>query len=154
VNILSLFRGKKKSFFSKEDEERMVQAIRFAEKQTSGEVRLFVESHCSYIQPIDRAKELFAELKMTATKDRNGVLLYFAMKDRQMAIWGDEGIHQKMGQGFWEKEVAKILADFKKEHFVEGICNMIQAVGEALKKNFPYASDDKNELDDTIVFGK
>jgi uncharacterized membrane protein len=154
VNILSLFRGKKKSFFSKEDEERMVQAIRFAEKQTSGEVRLFVESHCSYIQPIDRAKELFAELKMTATKDRNGVLLYFAMKDRQMAIWGDEGIHQKMGQGFWEKEVAKILADFKREHFVEGICNMIQAVGEALKKNFPYASDDKNELDDTIVFGK
>ncbi|MEY2586203.1 MAG: hypothetical protein RLY11_52 [Bacteroidota bacterium] len=154
MNILSLFRGKKKSFFSKEDEERMVQAIRFAEKQTSGEVRIFVESHCSYIQPIDRAKELFAELKMTATKDRNGVLLYFAMKDRQMAIWGDEGIHQKMGQGFWEKEVAKILADFKKEHFVEGICNMIQAVGEALKKNFPYASDDKNELDDTIVFGK
>lgn len=154
MNILSLFRGKKKSFFSKEDEERMVQAIRFAEKQTSGEVRLFVESHCSYIQPIDRAKELFAELKMTATKDRNGVLLYFAMKDRQMAIWGDEGIHQKMGQGFWEKEVAKILADFKREHFVEGICNMIQAVGEALKKNFPYASDDKNELDDTIVFGK
>ena len=154
MNILSLFTGKKKSFFSKEDEERMVQAIRFAEKQTSGEVRLFVESHCSYIQPIDRAKELFAELKMTATKDRNGVLLYFAMKDRQMAIWGDEGIHQKMGQGFWEKEVAKILADFKKEHFVEGICNMIQAVGEALKKNFPYASDDKNELDDTIVFGK
>jgi len=132
----------------------MVQAIRFAEKQTSGEVRLFVESHCSYIQPIDRAKELFAELKMTATKDRNGVLLYFAMKDRQMAIWGDEGIHQKMGQGFWEKVVAKILADFKREHFVEGICNMIQTVGEALKKNFPYASDDKNELDDTIVFGK
>ena len=154
MNILSLFTGKKKSFFSKEDEERMVQAIRFAEKQTSGEVRLFVESHCSYIQPIDRAKELFAELKMTATKDRNGVLLYFAMKDRQMAIWGDEGIHQKMGQGFWEKEVAKILADFKREHFVDGICNMIQAVGEALKKNFPYASDDKNELDDTIVFGK
>ena len=154
MNILSLFTGKKKSFFSKEDEERMVQAIRFAEKQTSGEVRIFVESHCSYIQPIDRAKELFAELKMTATKDRNGVLLYFAMKDRQMAIWGDEGIHQKMGQGFWEKEVAKILADFKREHFVEGICNMIQAVGEALKKNFPYASDDKNELDDTIVFGK
>jgi len=68
VNILSLFTGKKKSFFSKEDEERMVQAIRFAEKQTSGEVRLFVESHCSYIQPIDRAKELFAELKMTANQ--------------------------------------------------------------------------------------
>jgi len=122
VNILSLFTGKKKLFFSKEDEERMVQAIRFAEKQTSGEIRLFVESHCSFLNPIDRAKELFAELNMSATKDRNAVLLYFAMKDRQMAIWGDEGIHKKLGQSFWNKKVETILEDFKKENFTEGIC--------------------------------
>ena len=154
MNLFSFFTGKKKSFFSKEDEERMVQAIRFAEKQTSGEVRLYIESSCSFINPIDRAKELFAELKMHETKDRNGVLLYFAMKDRQMAIWGDEGIHQKMGQAFWEKEVANILSEFKSNHFVEGICHMIQDVGDALKTHFPYASDDKNELDDNIVFGK
>jgi uncharacterized membrane protein len=154
VNILSLFTGRKKSFFSKEDEERMVQAIRSAEKQTSGEVRLYIESHCSFINPIDRAKELFTELKMSETKDRNAVLLYFAMKDRQMAIWGDEGIHQKMGQAFWEKEVATILSEFKSNHFLEGICHMIHDVGEALKIHFPYASDDKNELDDNIVFGK
>jgi len=154
VNILTLFTGKKKSFFSKEDEERMVQAIRFAEKQTSGEIRLFVESHCSFINPIDRAKELFAELNMAATKDRNAVLLYFAMKDRQMAIWGDEGIHQKLGQDFWNSKVSTILQDFKKENFTDGICKMIADVGDALKTNFPYASDDKNELDDNIVFGK
>ncbi|MFM8587631.1 MAG: TPM domain-containing protein [Bacteroidota bacterium] len=154
MNLLSFFTGRKKSFFSKEDEERMVQAIRFAEKQTSGEVRLYIESHCSYISPIDRAKELFATLNMHETKDRNGVLLYFAMKDRQMAIWGDEGIHQKMGQAFWEKEVASILSEFKSNHFVEGICHMIHDVGDALKMHFPYTSDDKNELDDNIVFGK
>ena len=76
------------------------------------------------------------------------------MKDRQMAIWGDEGIHQKMGQAFWEKEVATILSEFKSNHFLEGICHMIHDVGEALKTHFPYASDDKNELDDNIVFGK
>ena len=154
MNLFSFFTGKKKSFFSKEEEERMVQAIRFAEHQTSGEVRLYIESHCSFINPIDRAKELFVSLKMSETKDRNGVLLYFAMKDRQMAIWGDEGIHQKMGQAFWEKEVAVILSEFKNRNFVDGICHMIQDVGAALKNHFPYASDDKNELDDNIVFGK
>lgn len=132
----------------------MVQAIRFAEKQTSGEIRLFVESRCTFLNPIDRAKELFAELNMTATKDRNAVLLYFAMNDRQMAIWGDEGIHQKLGQAFWNNKVSTILEDFKKENFTKGICNMIAEVGDALKTNFPYASDDKNELDDNIVFGK
>ena len=154
MNILSLFTGKKKTFFSKEEEERMVQAIRFAEKQTSGEIRLFVESKCSFLNPIDRAKELFAELNMAATQDRNAVLLYFAMKDRQMAIWGDEGIHQKMGQDFWNNKVATILEDFKNENFTEGICKMIADVGDALKSNFPYTSEDKNELDDNIIFGK
>lgn len=132
----------------------MVQAIRLAEKQTSGEIRLFVESHCNFLNPIDRAKELFAELNMSATQDRNAVLLYFAMKDRQMAIWGDEGIHQKLGQTFWNNEVSNILEDFKKENFTSGICKMIADVGDALKSNFPYTTDDKNELDDTIVFGK
>ena len=154
MNILELFKPKQKKFFADAEEERMVQAIRSAEKQTSGEVRLYIESHCSFINPIDRAKELFTELKMYETKDRNAVLLYFAMKDRQMAIWGDEGIHQKMGQAFWEKEVATILSEFKSNHFLEGICHMIHDVGEALKTHFPYASDDKNELDDNIVFGK
>lgn len=154
MNILSLFTGKKKTFFSKEEEERMVQAIRFAEKQTSGEIRLFVESKCSFLNPIDRAKELFAELNMAATQDRNAVLLYFAMKDRQMAIWGDEGIHQKLGQDFWNNKVSTILEDFKNENFTEGICKMIADVGDALKSNFPYTSEDKNELDDNIVFGK
>jgi len=149
-----LFTGKKKTFFSKEEEERMVQAIRFAEKQTSGEIRLFVESKCSFLNPIDRAKELFAELNMAATQDRNAVLLYFAMKDRQMAIWGDEGIHQKLGQDFWNNKVSTILEDFKNENFTEGICKMIADVGDALKSNFPYTSEDKNELDDNIVFGK
>jgi len=154
LNIISLLTGKKKTFFSKEDEERMVQAIRFAEMQTSGEIRLFVESHCSFLNPIDRAKEIFADLNMTATKDRNAVLLYFAMKDRQMAILGDEGIHQKLGQDFWNNKVAAILEDFKKQNFTEGICKMIADVGDALKSNFPYTAEDKNELDDNIVFGK
>jgi uncharacterized membrane protein len=152
--MLSFLKPKKKSFFTEAEEERMVQAIRSAEKQTSGEIRVFIESHCRFMNPMDRALELFAELEMHKTQDRNGVLLYFAMKDRQLAILGDEGIHQKLGQTFWNEKVSLIVAKFKQQEFVEGICGMIKDVGDALTTNFPYQRDDKNELSDEIVFGK
>lgn len=152
--MFNLFSNKKQSLFSIEDEERMVEAIRSAEKQTSGEIRLFVESKCAYINPVDRAIELFAELHMHETKERNGVLLYIAMKDRQLAIYGDEGIHNKLGQSYWEEKVATILSEFNKLQYTDGICKIIGDIGNALKNHFPYESDDKNELSDGIVFGK
>jgi len=125
VKLLDQLLGRKKPFFSEEEEERMVQAIRSAEQQTSGEIRLYIESHCAYIDPVDRAKELFLELKMNATRERNGVLLYIALNDHQLAIWGDEGIHQKLGQSFWENEIGIILSDFKQHQFIDGICHII-----------------------------
>lgn len=154
MGLFPPFLKKKKSFFSPEEEESIVNAIRLAEKKTSGEIRLFIETHCKFLDPIDRAKELFLELEMFKTKDRNGVLLYFAMKDKQVAIWGDEGIHQKLGQAFWNAEINTILTEFKEKHFVEGICHMIQDVGNALQTNFPFEKGDNNELSDEILFGK
>ena len=132
----------------------MVEAIRSAEMQTSGEIRLFVESKCAYINPVDRAIELFAELNMHQTQDRNGVLLYIAMKDRQLAIFGDQGIHIKIGQAFWENETATILSEFHQHHYTDGICKIITDIGTALKHHFPYENADINELSDGIVFGK
>lgn len=154
LNLLNIFSAKQKAFFSKEEEERMVEAIRSAELQTSGEIRLYVETHCKAADPLDKAKELFVELGMSKTKDRNAVLLYFAMKDRKLAILGDDGIHARLGQDFWNNEIKTIIADFKAHHFAEGICHMIKDVGDALKLHFPYTNDDKNELSDGIVFGK
>jgi len=154
VKLLDQLLGRKKSFFSEEEEERMVQAIRSAEQQTSGEIRLYIESHCAYIDPVDRAKELFLELKMNATRERNGVLLYIALNDHQLAIWGDEGIHQKLGQSFWENEIGIILSDFKQHQFIDGICHIIHDVGQALKQHFPFEDGDSNELDNSIVYGK
>lgn len=150
---MSLF--KKKDFFSKEENEKIVAAIRSAEKSTSGEVRVFVESKCRFIDPLDRALEIFAELKMENTHDRNAVLLYVALKDRQLAVYADKGIHEKVGQQFWENEVNKILLQFDKENYAEGISNCITKIGEALVENFPFDKDtDKNELPDEIIFGR
>lgn len=144
----------KKAWFSEADQQRILEAIRQAEKRTSGEIRIFIESRCSYLDPVHRAMELFDELKMDQTVNRNGVLLYLAMKDRQMAIYGDVGIHEMVGSSFWNQEITAILAAFKQHQFVDGIIQMITDTGTALITHFPYERDDKNELSDEIVFGK
>jgi len=152
--LFNLFSTKKQSFFSTEDEERMVEAIRSAEQKTSGEIRLFVESHCKFLDPVDRAMEVFGELHMHQTKDRNGVLVYIAIKDHQLAIYGDKGIHERLGQDFWNAELEKILGEFGQQHYTEGIIKVIHDIGDALKFHFPFERDDSNELRDDIVFGK
>jgi len=151
--MLSLFR--KKDFFNTEEKQQITDAIRRAEKMTSGEVRVFVESKCSYMDAIDRAAELFFQLQMQKTDARNAVLVYVAMKDRQLAIFGDEGIHLKVGDEYWNAEIKKMITNFNKENYAAGISEVVHDVGEALTKYFPYNNDtDKNELPDDIVFGK
>ena len=147
--------SKKKEFFTAEEKHVIVEAVKAAEHRTSGEIRVFVESRCRFVDAIDRAAEIFYGLQMQKTDNRNAVLIYVAMKDRQLAILGDEGIHQKLGQEYWNNEVRKMIGNFNKENYAEGIGQCVSTVGEALHYHFPYDSNtDKNELPDDIVFGK
>ena len=146
---------KKKNFFTTEEQQLIIDAIHNAERMTSGEVRVFVESKCSYMDAIDRAAELFFQLEMQKTNDRNAVLVYVAMKDRQLAVFGDEGIHNKVGNEYWSTEVKKMISNFNRENYAAGIAEVVKDIGTALTKNFPFNNDtDKNELPDDIVFGK
>ena len=146
---------KKKEFFTVEENKQLVEAIQNAERQTSGEVRVFVESKCRFVDAIDRAREVFFSLKMNETELRNATLIYIAVKHRQVAVYGDEGIHQKVGEKYWKEVVEKMLLHFKNQKLADGICQGIHDLGEALKFHFPYNSGtDKNELPDEIVFGR
>ena len=146
---------KQKEFFTAEEKQQVVEAIRKAEQRTSGEVRVFVESRCRFVDAIDRAMELFYQLKMNETEERNGTIVYVAVKDKQAAVFGDEGIHQKLGQKYWEEEVNKMMVYFKQANLAEGIIQCVSDIGEALYQNFPYDhKTDKNELPDDIVFGR
>ena len=146
---------KDKEFFNPEEKEQLLEAIRLAEQRTSGEVRLFIESRCRYVYAMDRAEELFLQLGMGNTRDRNATLIYVAIKDRQAAILGDKGIHEKVGQKYWQDEVLKMMAYFKHHDLAQGLCECIKDIGEALHFYFPYNRDtDKNELPDEIVFGR
>lgn len=153
--MFGLFSKKPESHFSEEEKQKIVAAIQSAEQKTSGEVRIYIENKCAYVNPLHRAQELFFNLKMDQTAERNGVLVYIAMKDRQLAVFGDEGIHQKVGSTFWDQEVKKMLAEFRQLHYAEGLATIIEDIGVALSTHFPYDNKgDKNELPDEIVFGR
>ncbi|WP_020402640.1 TPM domain-containing protein [Gracilimonas tropica] len=142
-------------FLTQKQEEHIVDAIRQAEETTSGEIRVHVEKKCKAENPIDRAKEVFAELKMHETESRNGVIVYVAWKDQKVAIWGDEGIHGKVGQKFWEDEVALMIKYFKEEDYETGLSEVVLQIGQKLKENFPYdKKEDVNELSDQISYNK
>jgi len=150
---MSLFR--RKEFFTDEEKQSIIDAVRNAEQRTSGEVRVFVESRCRYVNAIDRAVEIFENLQMQRTELRNATLVYVATKDRQLAVFGDEGIHQKVGNEYWANEVMKMINAFNRDNIAEGIRQCVLNIGEALAMHFPYdRGTDKNELPDDIVFGK
>lgn len=152
--MFGLFKRKPVDFFSATDKQLIADAIQKAEQRTSGEVRIYVESHCNYVDPVLRAKEVFLSLKMYETAEKNGVLVYVAMKDRQLAVYGDEGIHNKVGNSFWNAQVQKMIHHFNSDNFAVGISEIILEIGEALTNHFPFdAATDKNELPDDIVFG-
>ena len=141
-----------KNFFTKEEQKQIVAAIQAAEKETSGEIRLHLESRCKG-DPLQRAILIFQKLKMHETKQRNGTLIYLAVKDRKFAIFGDEGINKVVPENFWE-DVKEIMRDhFSRGEFLQGILAGIERIGEKLKTYFPYQQDDVNELSDEISMG-
>jgi uncharacterized membrane protein len=137
-------------FLDKKEEERLVSAIGTAESLTSGEIRIHIERDCK-VDSYERALEVFGTLKMHETELRNGVLFYLAHEDHKFAVVGDEGIHAKVGDGFWKAIKEQMQADFKAGNFVKGLETAVVAAGEALKHHFPHQGEsDVDELSNEI----
>ena len=135
------------------DENEIVEAIRTAEKRTSGEIRVHLEKSSGSQDIFERAMEVFHHLKMDNTKEENGVLIYVATEDRNFVIYGDKGINDKVEDDFWESTKDVILEHFKKGNFKQGLVDGILMAGEQLKRHFPWQEDDENELSDQISKG-
>jgi uncharacterized membrane protein len=155
-NPLNLFKSKTDNLLSASDKQLLVQAIQAAEQNTSGEIRVFVESNIpKKLDALQRATDIFFKNKMNETKDRNGVLVYVAVSDKKLAIYGDQSIHEKVGVEFWYQQVQEMTGHFKEAHYVDGMVGVINAIGHALKDHFPYdRTTDQNELSDEIMMGK
>lgn len=143
---------KASQFLSKEQKKEVVAAIMEAEKATSGEIRVHIETSCNG-DPKIRALRTFHKLKMARTAARNGVLVYVACDSHRFAVIGDKGINAVVPAGFWKDVVAAMGEFFKKEEYTQGLVKGVSMIGEKLKAFFPYQSDDVNELPDDISYG-
>jgi uncharacterized membrane protein len=144
---------KAETFFSQEQKDIIVQAIEEAEKQTSGEIRVYVEN-AFHGEILDRAAYLFKLLDMNKTKERNGVLFYLSIARQKFAVLGDTGINSRVPENFWDTVRDVLEKYFKEEDFATGLKEGIRMAGVKLKAFFPRQTDDTNELSDTITFGK
>ena len=141
-----------KSFLEKLDHERIAEAIAGAEGKTSGEIRVFVQ-HGPVKDPVAEAKVQFKKLGMTATRERNGVLIFVAPRSQKFAVLGDEGIHQRCGEAFWQRLVEMMREQFRRDHFTDALVQGISQAGDLLSEHFPRQPDDRNELPDRIEEG-
>jgi uncharacterized membrane protein len=144
---------KASSFFTEEQQAQILASVREAEKETSGEIRVHIETSFTG-DVLDRAAWVFKKLGMHKTAERNGVLFYLAVSDRKFAIIGDAGINAKVIAGFWNDISDLLMKQFKEGKFTEGLSEGILLAGKQLHANFPYKEDDVNELPDEISFDK
>ena len=144
--------SKVEAFLTPEEEQEIISAIRIAEKNTSGEIRVHIEA-TSKKSHDERALEVFHLLKMNNTKDENAVLIYVAVKDKKFVIYGDKGINKVVPTGFWNSTKNAIQNHFKEGNFKQGIVDGILKAGEELKEHFPWQIDDENELSNEISKG-
>jgi len=142
-----------KDFFTKEQREDIRQAVLNAELDTSGEIRVHIETSCNG-DVLDRSAFIFDKMGMQKTEKRNGVLFYLAVTNRRFAVMGDKGINAVVHEDFWDDLKNLLLNHFREERFSEGLIEGIAMVGTKLKKHFPYQTGDVNELSDNISFGK
>ena len=140
------------TYFTEQRRKHIVDAIREAELNTSGEIRVHVDRRCGG-DVMQRALAVFKKLKMEDTCQRNGVLIYVAMQSHKTAIIGDKGVNAVVPPDLWNDIVADMVKMFAQGQFEEGISDAVGAVGQVLKKHFPYQDDDINELPDEVSFG-
>lgn len=146
-----------RKFFSEDEQRRLREAIAAAEARTSGEIRLHVERDVPKKAPANgdaylRAREVFADLGMHATAERNGVLIYLATRGQKFAVLGDEQLHQRVGGEFWPGIRDLMASHFREDRFLEGMTTGIALIGERLREHFPHRDDDVNELPDDISY--
>lgn len=144
--------SKVEAFLTKEEEQEIISAIRIAEKNTSGEIRVHIEAKADK-DHTERALEVFHLLKMNNTKDENAVLIYVAVNDKKFVIYGDKGINKVVPKDFWDTTKNVMQNHFKNSNFKQGLIDGIISAGEELKSHFPWQIDDENELSNEISKG-
>lgn len=140
-----------KKFLTEKETELVANAIKEAETQTSAEIKLVIARHC-WADIKRKAAHIFKKSGLDKTKQRNCVLILLITTNREFLIYGDQGIHEKVGQDFWEDTTVQMTNKFKAGAFGDGICEGIKVIGNKLAYYFPYQAGDKNEISDEVAY--
>jgi uncharacterized membrane protein len=141
------------NFIRELEHDRIVAAIKKAEARTSGQIRVFLQRGKFEEDALERAQKKFIQLGMQKTVERNAVLIFVAPRVQKFAVVGDEGVHEKCGEKFWQELVARMREHFLREDFTEALLEAVEAAGALLAKHFPKTGGSTNELPDDIVEG-
>jgi uncharacterized membrane protein len=139
-----------KEFLGRLDHERIVQAIKTAEAQTSGEIRVYLQRGFLAEDPLVAAQRNFQKLGMHKTRERNAVLIFVAPRAQKFAVIGDQGVQVKCGDLFWRRLIDAMQTHFKTENFTAAVVQAIEQTGELLAQHFPRRPDDRNELPNAV----
>lgn len=142
---------KASEFFTREERDRIRDAVIAAESETSGEIRIHIESKLEG-DVLDRASWIFTKIRMHKTEKRNGVLFYLAVSNRKFAIIGDSGINSLVSDDFWDSVKDLMQDKFRQGRFTDGLVEAVGLAGKKLKDHFPFTRNDVNELPDEISF--
>jgi uncharacterized membrane protein len=142
-----------KEFLSKLDHDRIIEAIRGAESKTSGEIRVYIQRGKFETDPVMLAQKKFQRLGMYKTRERNAVLIFVAPRAHKFAVVGDQAIHEKCGEQFWQHVVDGMRVHFQNEKFSHALTEAVNQVGRVLAAHFPRTSANANELPDEIIEG-
>lgn len=140
-----------REFLSKLEHDRIIQAIREVESKTSGEIRVLIQRGKLNSDPLVTARKKFHRLGMHKTRERNGVLLFVAPRVHKFAVVGDEAIHEKCGDEFWQGVVERMRTHFQHEKFSDALVDALKEIGTILARHFPKTSEDTNELPDDLI---
>jgi len=141
-----------KKFYTDDEQNHIVQAIREWEKNSYGEIKIHLEDNCKG-DAVEQGKKWFKKLGLANTEKKTGVLIYMAVKTHRFAVLGDSGIDLKVEPGFWESVVWIIEEHFKDQLYVEGVIEAIKMIGRTLEMHFPNPEDRKNEIPNDLSFG-
>ena len=126
------------------------QAIRAAERRTSGEIRIAIAHAWHWGDVGVAAERAFRRLRVSGTRERNGVLIFLAPARRRLSVIGDTGVHAKVAPDFWAKVVETMTADFRGGDLTAGVVAAVELLGNTLAAAFPPRAGDVNELTDSV----
>jgi uncharacterized membrane protein len=142
-----------KEFLSKLDHDRIVKAIQEAESKTSAEIRVYLQRGKLADDAVNAARKRFQKLGMHKTAERNAVLIFVAPRAHKFAVVGDQAIHEKCGETYWQRVVDLMREHFRNERFSDAIVDAIRDIGRVLAEHFPKRSASSNELPDEAIEG-